>query len=215
MHPSHASLRPGVDYPADILIDALYVCRTCTGVYGDVAWVFRGIEQADRRQVCACWSGTRVKPWPNFDFPQAVALCRCCGGRALPSGSSWSMWFCAECAPPIEALNRRYKFPLIPLSRKSLAESIRTTHDRVAAGAIPVATVSTDWFTRVEQLEQHARDVVLRRLADFSRSDREVRLIDYLRLAAVMPVDPQQAFQETASALGLPSSLLDLPARST
>jgi len=188
-------------------LEPLCVCSTCGRLHGEIVSEIAGASRPGQRQHCDCRDSNESEPWPDYDFPEAVTLCRCCGLQPLLSGSRWSMWFCRGCRRAIQGINRDCRGPVIPIGRFTLLEQIGRDEDDDADPMF--VAESGDWFARVERLERHARDVVqsnLRRLNVPAAAASP--LVDYLgRLPATVEVR-QAAVLDLGRAFAVPPIFL-------
>lgn len=193
-----------------VQLDLLAVCRLCGSLHGEVFRHAPGSDGHGMRQACDCVTTPPVETWPGYDFNQAVALCRCCGRKLLMSGLRWSEWFCDNCLPPIEMINRFCGSCVIPTGRHSLLTHLAWSNDAESTETPEFVRELGDWFQRVERLEAHARTVVHDNLAclDEGTTDTDVPLADYLQRLPATPAVAQAAVMALGRSFGVPSYLL-------
>jgi hypothetical protein len=195
----------------NLSFDSLFVCRRCGSIHGEIVRSFRGVAAPWPNQHCRCSPPEAAEQWPGYDFPEAVVLCRCCGRRALPSGTRWSVWFCRHCQPGIQAINRICGAHMIPATRFSLLEQIGLDEDPDRIELPGCSCTATDWFARVDKLENHASRVVLKNLeqcGDIARS-QPISLAAYLGRLKVSSAVVRAALLELGAAFELPEYVLD------
>ncbi len=165
----------------------VWICREC----GDPYERERGDGLLQR---CGCRRHRDAPRWPGFDYNERVRLCECCHAEALPSGSRWSVWFCAECKHRVVALNTAAGWPVIPIGRHSLMHGIGldasalTPQDHALAEALADETRS--FFDRVGILHEHAQRLCLATLEALGIQE-DIRLDSYLgRLRRAAVADP-------------------------
>jgi hypothetical protein len=202
--------------PSPFQLDGLFVCRPCGRIYGDIVGVRPGTSRPGQRQHCDCTPASlpatslrrpsapeaESSLWPEYDFNEAVTLCRCCGGAVVAGGSRWSLWFCPACKPALAAVNRWCGTYVVPLGRFTLLDQIGRNEDRDREEP-PFLGALGDWFQRVERLELHAQQVVQDRLRQLDDSSGgEVLLTQYLdrlppsvELCQASVIDLLRAFQ--------------------
>jgi hypothetical protein len=206
-------------------LDRLSVCRICGELHGEV--VRSETATADHsgqsstaqspttmgrslRQECACTAAAVSPRWDDYDFNQAVTLCRCCGRRLLMSGMRWSEWFCTECLPLVDELNARCGMNIAPTSRHNLMATIAAQEESNTFKSPKFASPLGDWFDRVEFLERHALRVIRENLDSLRLQSMatDVTLGEYLeRLPASSAVSQRRVFA-LAAALGVPRRFL-------
>lgn len=205
--PRHVSIR--------VPLELLNVCRICGELHGTVV---RGETSGDGataptrelHQQCGCAAEARVQRWDDYDFNQAVALCRCCGRRLLMSGMRWSEWFCGDCLPLIEELNARCRAIVVPSSRQTLMTTIAEEERGLRQPLPEFAAALGDWFDRVERLELHARRVVHDNLHGLGLDtlDTDVTLGEYLERLPSSTRAVQDALRSLAAEFAVPAVLL-------
>jgi hypothetical protein len=195
---------------SDLSFDSLFVCSRCGWIYGDVVRTFRGVAAPWPKQLCRCSPAEAAEQWPNYDFPEAVVLCRCCGRRALAGGTRWSIWFCRFCRPPIQAVNRACGGHVIPLGRFSLQEQIGLDEDPDRRELPGCACTTNDWFARIDRLEAHAARVVLKNLERCCEAAAmaPISLARYLGRQNVSPAVIRAAVADLAAALDVPNEVV-------
>lgn len=210
-----------------IPLDRLWICRICGDLHGEV--VRSEIPLADQpgqapqgqtpstvernlRQECVCAAVTTSLRWDDYDFNQAVTLCRCCGRRLLMSGMRWSEWFCTECLPLIDEMNARCGTDIAPTSRHTLMTEIAAQEESAASVSPGFALRLGDWFDRVELLERHALRVIRGNLdaLDLPCLSTDVTLGEYLERLPASHAVSQQSMLALAYALGVPRSFLPI-----
>jgi hypothetical protein len=195
----------------NLSFDSLFVCRRCGSIYGDVVRTFRGVAAPWPKQLCRCSPAEAAETWPGYDFPEAVALCRCCGRRALPSGSQFSIWFCRHCRPGIQAVNRACGSHMVPLGRYSLLEQIGLDEDDDRIDLPGCSCTATDWFKRIDRLERHAASVVLKNLEQWPDVDpsQAISLARYFGKLSVSPAIVLASLIGLGAAFELPEHVMD------
>ncbi|MBA4016109.1 MAG: hypothetical protein C0483_02865 [Pirellula sp.] len=204
-------------------LDRLSVCRICGELHGEVirsetpsaeqtqlppvATVERNL-----RQECACASVALSPRWNDYDFNQAVTLCRCCGRRLLMSGMRWSEWFCTDCLPLIDELNARCGMNIAPTSRHTLMTSIAVQEEPNNSKPPKFASRLGDWFDRVELLERHALRVVRENLESLGLQSMatDITLGEYLERLPASRTVSQQRVCALAAAFGVPRQFLPI-----
>ncbi len=206
-------------------LDRLSVCRICGDLHGEV--VRSEMPLVDQsglsptgtspttvgrnlRQECACTAATVSPRWDDYDFNQAVTLCRCCGRRLLMSGMRWSEWFCTECLPLIDELNARCGMSIAPTSRYTLLATIAAQEESNTFEPPKFASRLGDWFDRVELLERHAIRVIRENLNSLGLQSlaTDVTLGEYLERLPASHADSQRSVLVLAAALGVPRRFL-------
>lgn len=132
--------------------EALWICGTCTGLYGRSRGIDPGHDNGDQR--CSCRREPVEPTWAGFDFNEYVHLCECCLQEVLLSGSRFSVWFCSECRERVVVLNDELRYWLIPIGRHSF--QARTYEPpgwlalpgTVASADGPAARAAIEGFTR-------------------------------------------------------------------
>ena len=203
-------------------LDRLSVCRICGDLHGEVVrsetLPARDSRQSpitvgrNLRQECACTASTITPRWNDYDFNQAVTLCRCCGRRLLMSGMRWSEWFCTECLPLVDELNARCGMDIAPTPRHTLMTDIAAQEER-SVSKPPRFTLSLgDWFDRVELLERHALRVIRENLESLGLQSMatDITLGDYLERLPASNVVSQQRVVALAAAFGVPRHFLPI-----
>lgn len=206
-------------------LDRLSLCRICGDLHGEV--VRSEMPLADQsglspigtspttagrnlRQECACTAATVSPRWDDYDFNQAVTLCRCCGRRLLMSGMRWSEWFCTECLPLIDELNARCGMNIAPTSRHTLIATIASQEESNTFKPPEFASRLGDWFDRVELLERHALRVIRENLDALGLQSlaTDVTLGEYLERLPASHAVSQRSVLALAAALGVPRRFL-------
>lgn len=164
----------------------LGICTTCFDLHGPYA----GWDNP-----CRCVLAddeARGVRHPRFgDLTRSAQLCQCCTFEVLPSGSKWSVWFCADCRAEIDERNRAAGRCVVPIGRHSILNGlsldggISPTDAAIEAFADEVS----DLFARMDRLDAWAR----RRTRD------HLARLDLLG----PPVVPVATYLDAAEAAGL------------
>jgi hypothetical protein len=72
------------------------------------------------------WVPIPGKAETRLDFLPPAELCRCCARELLRSGSRFSVWFCARCAPMVRELNAQAGRCVIPIGRHTIMNGVGT-----------------------------------------------------------------------------------------
>ena len=173
----------------------MVVCGTCGEVRGP--WRHVGDPAPPRyTQGCRCMPGD-AEPWPRVDFQTMVELCYVCGAEALPSGSRWALFQCAECKAWVMDLNHRFGCCVIPIGRHSIMNGVFYSAERVRAGvsAQEFADEIMDFVEKHDGLLGWRRRQVLANLAACGLDGQAaVPLAEYLAACTALPVDKAAAF---------------------
>lgn len=142
-------------------------------------------------------TGDGRSPLDALDFPTPAELCRCCGQELLPSGSRWSVWFCAECKERVVALNERARTCVVPIGRHSLMNGVFMTGRPPKSVEIEGFAVRlADLFDRTHQLDDWAPEAVRRNCVATGLDGRaEVPLAEYLDVVRRARLPRSDAFR--------------------
>jgi hypothetical protein len=143
-------------------LSVMFVCRSCTDIYGP--WK-QGPE--GRLQGCCRLHPGDSARWPRFDFNKVMELCRCCGRDiARSSGHRFSVWFCEPCRRRVVAFDQRCGRTIIPLGRHSIMAGVSISGREIADGS-PVepkidnfSTSARGLFASMDHLEAWRRRTV-------------------------------------------------------
>lgn len=112
------------------------ICGHCHGL--------RGPTGQGWTQLCACATKEERaanEPATRRDLSTAVVLCKCCGLRAVPTGSRWAHFVCEACKERIIALNRSAGRCVIPIGYHSIVNGVSLNG---AAASPEAATAFSD-----------------------------------------------------------------------
>jgi NAD(P)-dependent dehydrogenase (short-subunit alcohol dehydrogenase family) len=184
----------GSSLAAAVAPGALVICADCRRLKGAIP------GGGPRLQRCGCraeGSERPVRTWSGYDHNTYAELCRCCGLVLLPSGSKWSVWFCADCKPLILAFNRAVGRYVVPIGRHSIMNHVggRGT-DLASKEAVErfVQDVRT-MIGGIDALAAIAGDVIARNLAALGfDAAADVPLTAYLRAVQQSDLTHHAAF---------------------
>lgn len=134
----------------------------------------------------------------HLDHLTVAELCRCCGVELLRSGSKWSVWFCKECKPRVEDLNRNAGTCVVPIGRHTLMHGIGVrgadaVRDPVQLAAF--AAAANDFMAKQDRLSQWASEIVKRNCARCALiGEQPIPMSTYL--TAVAAQSREQAFRD-------------------
>ena len=172
------------------------ICDTCQQLLGTE--LQHGYSTPQR---CRCDLPKDETVWDGFDYNEHLHLCRCCRGRALRSGSRWSVWFCEPCVKRVRRFNNACGRVVIPVGRHSLMSSIGVRGaelceaegdevDRLVDRFAEQLLALFDSMTRLEKVAAR-RTIAMRSALGYGRHDRP-RLDRWLERAGEVAIrDPQ------------------------